>query len=104
MFRRALKSGVRIAFGTDSGVSPHGINSQEFGLLVGLGMSPAAALRAAGPAAADLLGLGKLIGTLEKGREADIVAVPGDPLKDIHATERVFFVMKAGRIFRYAPR
>jgi imidazolonepropionase-like amidohydrolase len=104
MFRRALKSGVRIAFGTDSGVSPHGINAQEFGLLVGLGMSPAAALRAAGPAAADLLGLGKLIGTLEKGKEADIVAVPGDPLKDIHATERVFFVMKAGRIFRYAPR
>jgi imidazolonepropionase-like amidohydrolase len=104
MFRRALKSGVRIAFGTDSGVSPHGINAQEFDLLVGLGMSPAAALRAAGPAAADLLGLGKLIGTLEKGKEADIVAVPGDPLKDIHATERVFFVMKAGRIFRYAPR
>ncbi|PYQ68188.1 MAG: amidohydrolase [Acidobacteria bacterium] len=104
MFRRALKSGVKIAFGTDSGVSPHGLNAREFGLMVGLGMSPAAALRAAGPAAADLLGLGNRIGTLEKGKEADIVAVPGDPLKDIRATERVFFVMKDGRILRYAPR
>ena len=80
------------------------MNAREFGLMVGLGMSPAAALRAAGPAAADLLGLGNRIGTLEKGKEADIVAVPGDPLKDIRATERVFFVMKDGRILRYAPR
>ncbi|HLN80386.1 MAG TPA: amidohydrolase family protein [Thermoanaerobaculia bacterium] len=104
MFKRALKSGVRIAFGTDSGVSPHGINAQEFHLMVDLGMSPAAALRSAGPAAADLLGLGGRIGTLEKGKEADIVAVPGDPLKDIRATERVFFVMRGGRILRYSPR
>jgi imidazolonepropionase-like amidohydrolase len=104
MFRRALKSGVRIAFGTDSGVSPHGINAREFQLMVGLGMSPAAALRSAGPAAADLLGLADRIGTLEKSKEADIVAVPGDPLKDIQATERVFFVMKGGKIIRYSPR
>lgn len=104
MFKRALKSGVRIAFGTDSGVSPHGINAQEFRLMVDLGMSPAAALRSAGPAAADLLGLEKLIGTLEKGKEADVIAVPGDPLRDIRATEKVFFVMKAGRIVRYSPR
>ena len=104
MFRRALKSGVKIAFGTDAGVSPHGINAREFSLMTGLGMSPAAALRAAGPAAADLLGLGSLVGTLEKGKEADIVAVPGDPLADIRATERVFFVMKAGRIVRYNAR
>jgi imidazolonepropionase-like amidohydrolase len=72
--------------------------------MVGLGMSPAAALRSAGPAAADLLGLSDLIGTLEKGKEADIVAVPGDVLKDVRATERVFFVMKAGRIVRYSAR
>ena len=72
--------------------------------MVGLGMSPAAALRSAGPAAADLLGLGNLIGTLEKGKEADIVAVPGDVLKDIRATERVFFVMKGGKIVRYSAR
>jgi len=100
MFRRALKSGVKIAFGTDAGVFPHGQNSKEFGLMVGLGMSPAAALRAAGPAAADLLGLSKDIGTLEPGKEADIVAVPGNPLADIHVTEKVFFVMKGGRIER----
>lgn len=104
MFKRALKSGVRIAFGTDSGVSPHGINAQEFHLMVDLGMSPAAALRSAGPAAADLLGLSDRIGTLEKGKEADIVAVPGDPLKDIRVTQRVFFVMKGGRILRYSAR
>lgn len=104
MFKRALKSGVRIAFGTDAGVSPHGLSAQEFGLMVGLGMPPAAALRSAGPAAADLLGLGNLIGTLEKGKEADIIAVPGDVLKDIRATERVFFVMQGGRIVRYSAR
>ncbi|HZI66790.1 MAG TPA: amidohydrolase family protein [Thermoanaerobaculia bacterium] len=104
MFKRALKSGVRIAFGSDAGVSPHGLSGREFGLMVGLGMSPAAALRSAGPAAADLLGLGNLIGTLEKGKEADIVAVPGDVLKDIRATERVFFVMKGGKIVRYSAR
>jgi imidazolonepropionase-like amidohydrolase len=100
MFRRALKSGVKIAFGTDSAVSPHGINAQEFGLMVGLGMPPGAALKAAGPMAADLLGLSNQIGTLEKGKEADIIAVPGDPLKDIHATEKVLFVMKGGRVFK----
>ena len=80
MFRRALQIGVKIAFGTDSGVSPHGMNAQEFGLMVDRGMSPAAALRTAGPAAADLLGLSREIGTLEVGKEADIVAVPGNPL------------------------
>ncbi len=100
MFRRALKSGVKIAFGTDSAVSPHGINAQEFGLMVGLGMSPAAALRSAGPVAADLLGLSKEIGTIEVGKEGDIVAVPGNPLMDIRATEKVFFVMKGGQIWR----
>ena len=72
--------------------------------MVGLGMSPAAALRSAGPGAADLLGLSSLVGTLEKGKEADIVAVPGDPLKDIHATEHVSFVMKGGNIWRQLSR
>ncbi len=98
--RRAVQMGVRIAFGTDSAVSPHGLNAQEFKLLVDHGMSPAAALRTAGPLAADLLGLSKEIGTLEVGKAADIVAVPGDPLADIKATERVFFVMKNGRVYR----
>lgn len=103
MFRRAVRSGVKIAFGTDSAVSPHGLNAREFALMVELGMSPAAALRTAGPGAAELLGLADRIGTLEKGKEADVVAVPGDPLRDIHATERVFFVMKGGRVVRSAP-
>ncbi len=104
MFRRAQKVGVKIAFGTDSAVSPHGINAQEFALMVGLGMSPAAALRTAGPAAAELLGLASQIGTLEKGKDADIVAVPGDPLKDIRATEKVVFVMKGGKVFKNASK
>ena len=103
MFRRALKAGVKIAFGTDAAFS-YGIQAREFALMTGLGMTNAAALRAAGPAAADLLGLSALIGTLEKGKEADIVAVPGDPLADIHATERVFFVMKGGKIWRQTQR
>jgi imidazolonepropionase-like amidohydrolase len=96
-FRRALKSGVRIAFGTDAAVAPHDLSAREFGLMVGLGMSPAAALRTTATAA-DLLGLGDRLGTLEKGKDADVVAVPGDPLKDIHVTERVVFVMHGGRI------
>lgn len=102
MFRRALKMGVKIAFGTDASVSPHGLSAQEFGLMVGLGMSPGEALRAAGPAAADLLGLSSLIGTLERGKDADIVAVPGDPTKDIRVTERVLFVMKGGKLYKSA--
>jgi len=99
MFRRAQKIGVKIAFGTDAAFS-YGIQAREFSLMTGLGMTPAAALRSAGPAAADLLGLSSLIGTLEKGKEADIVAVPGDPLNDIHSTEKVLFVMKGGKIYR----
>jgi len=99
-FRRALKMGVKIAFGTDSGVSPHGVNAREFKLLVDHGMTPAAALRTAMSSAADLLGIAAKTGTLQAGKEADIVAVPGDPLADITATERVSFVMKGGRIYK----
>jgi len=104
MFRRAVRNGVKIAFGTDAGVSPHGTSAREFALMVDFGgMSPAASLRTTA-AAAELLGLGGLIGTIEKGKEADIVAVPGDPLKDIHVTERVLFVMKGGKVSLTAPR
>ncbi len=99
-FRKALDVGVKIAFGTDSGVSPHGLNAQEFGLMVDRGLPPAAALRAATSSAADLLGLSRQIGTLEPGKEADVIAVPGDPLADIHVMEKVAFVMKGGRIYR----
>jgi len=99
-FKKALKMGVKIAFGTDSSVSPHGINAQEFALLVDHGMSPAAALRSATTVAADLLGLAKLIGALEPGKAADVIAVPGNPLQDIKVMERVKFVMKGGEVFR----
>ena len=99
-FRNALRMGVKIAFGTDSAVSPHGLNAEEFALLVEHGMTPAAALRTATSAASTLLGLDKRTGTLEPGKDADVVAVPGDVLADIHATEKVSFVMREGRIYR----
>jgi imidazolonepropionase-like amidohydrolase len=98
-FKRAVGAGVRIAFGTDSGVSPHGRNAEEFALLVEHGLSPAAALRTSATAAA-LLGVDRITGTLEAGKEADIVAVPGDALRTITATEHVRFVMKGGKIVR----
>jgi imidazolonepropionase-like amidohydrolase len=98
--RRAVKAGVKIAFGTDSAVSPHGRNAEEFALLVDHGLTPAAALRTAMSVDAALLGLDALIGTLEPGKEADVVAVPGDPLADIHATEKVLFVMRGGKVYR----
>jgi imidazolonepropionase-like amidohydrolase len=96
MFKRALALGVKIAFGTDSAVSPHGLNAQEFKLMVDHGMAPAAALRAATQNAADLLGLSKTIGTLEPGKQADVIAVSGDPLANIQLMETVRFVMKGG--------
>jgi imidazolonepropionase-like amidohydrolase len=98
-FKRAVAAGVKIAFGTDSGVSPHGRNAEEFTLLVEHGLSAAAALRTSATAAA-LLGVDRTTGTIEAGKEADIVAVPGDVLKNIGATERVLFVMKGGTIYR----
>lgn len=104
MFRSAVRTGVRIAFGTDSAVSPHGQNAVEFGLEVSLGMSPAAALLSATSVGADLLGLSKDVGTIEKGKFADIVAVPGNPLTDIHQTEHVVFVMKEGKVYKGASR
>jgi imidazolonepropionase-like amidohydrolase len=99
LFRNALKAGVKIAFGTDSAVSRHGLNAREFGIMTGLGMSPAAALHTTQHSAA-LLGLADRLGTIAAGRIADIIAVPGNPLTDITATERVSFVMKDGAIVR----
>jgi imidazolonepropionase-like amidohydrolase len=104
MFRKAVSKGVRIAFGTDAGVFAHGRNAEEFRHMVGLGMTPAAALRAATSVAAELFGVSDRLGTLEAGKVADVVAVPGDPTRDIRQTERVFFVMKDGVVFRNERR
>jgi imidazolonepropionase-like amidohydrolase len=95
-FGRAYKGGVRIAFGTDTGVSVHGQNAREFALMVGAGMPPAEAIKAATVNAADLLGLSATIGTIEAGKAADIVAVDKDPHMDIKALERMRFVMRSG--------
>ncbi len=100
-FRRAIELGVKIAFGTDSAVSPHGRNAEEFALMVQHGMTPAGALRAATAGAADLLGIAGEVGTLEAGKEADVIAVAGDPLRDIAAMHDVRFVMKGGAVARH---
>jgi imidazolonepropionase-like amidohydrolase len=98
MFRTAVRVGVPIALGTDAGVYPHGMNGQEFGLYVNLGMSPAQSLLSGTREAAKLLGVEGEIGTLEAGKVADIVAVPGNVLSDIHATEHPLLVMHLGKI------
>jgi len=100
-FRRALKAGVQIAFGTDAGGFDWKINpAKEFSSMVKFGMTPAQAIRAATVNAAELLGTKDSLGTLEAGKFADIVAVPGDPLSDVSLMEKVDFVMKGGIIYR----
>jgi len=100
LVRRALAMGVKIALGTDAAVYPHGDNALEFVLMVADGMPVAQALHAGTSTAADLLGLANKIGTLENGKIADLVAVPGNPLDDIKVTQSVFFVMKEGIVYR----
>ncbi|MGH9464948.1 MAG: amidohydrolase family protein [Thermoanaerobaculia bacterium] len=99
-FRRAREAGLRIAFGTDSGVSPHGENAREFALMVEGGMPPLEAIRAATATAAEVLGVADELGTLEAGKLADLVAVTGDPLADISLLQRIGFVMKEGVVVR----
>jgi len=98
--RRAYAAGVKIAFGTDQGVGPHGDNALEFGYMVEAGMPPLAAIRSATLEAATLLGLEKELGTVEPGKLADIVAVPGDLLADIRLATKVSFVMKGGTVHK----
>ena len=98
--RKAVPKGVRIAFGTDAGVSKHGRNADEFELMVKHGMTPTQALEAATVNAADLLGLSADVGTLEPGKRADLIAVDGDPLADVTVLKRVPFVMKDGTVFK----
>src|SRR6058998_2979107 len=103
MFRNAVKMGIKISFGTDAAVFPHGQNAKEFKLMVGLGMAPIDALKSATATTAELFGIAQKTGTLEKGKFADVIAMPGDPTADITATERVSFVMKEGKIIRNGP-
>ncbi len=97
---RAVREGVKIAFGTDTGVSKHGDNAQEFALMVEAGMSPEAAIRAATVGASDLLGRSDRIGTIAAGKDADIIAVDGDPLTNVRLLENVGFVMKHGHVYK----
>jgi imidazolonepropionase-like amidohydrolase len=100
MFRQAYAAGVKVAFGTDSGVSNHGDNAREFGYMVEAGMPAAEAILAATRNAADLVGAADRIGSLQAGRFADVIAVAGNPLTDISELRRVTFVMKGGKVVK----
>ncbi|MEM5511544.1 amidohydrolase family protein [Pseudoalteromonas sp. AS84] len=99
-FKLALQNKVNIAFGTDSGVSRHGLNANEFSLMVNNGMSEAQAIKSATIYAAKLLGQSALIGDLSVGKQADIISVNGSPLKNIDVLKNVQFVMKAGQVYK----
>lgn len=99
-FSKAYKAGVKIAFGTDSGVSPHGDNAKEFFYMVEAGMPEYEAIKSATVAASDLLRVSEKYGTLEPGKMADIVAVKGNPLEDIKILQKVSFVMKDGIVYK----
>jgi imidazolonepropionase-like amidohydrolase len=96
----AFKSGVKIAFGTDAAVYPHGLNGHEFGKMVELGLTPLQSIQAGTVNAADLLGWSDRVGTIEAGKFADLVGVTGDPLTDVHVLENVRFVMKGGDVIK----
>jgi imidazolonepropionase-like amidohydrolase len=100
MFKRALQKGVLLAFGSDAAVCPHGSQVVQFAHMVALGMKPLAVLRAATSVDARLLGLDDKLGTLAAGKLADVIAVPGDPSRDIRALEHVRFVMKSGVVYK----
>lgn len=99
-FTRAYPAGVNIAFGTDQGVAPHGDNAKEFAYMVEAGMPLLEALRAATLKGAKVMGMESQIGTIEAAKLADIIAVPGEPSKDISVMSRVGFVMTDGVVYR----
>src|SRR5260370_34710934 len=103
---KAFAAGVKVEFGTDAAVYPHGLNAGEFHVYVSLGMTPLAAIQTATINASDLLGPKFLVGSLEPGKFADVIAVDGDPTKDVTILEHVKFVMKAGTVYtnEYAKR
>jgi imidazolonepropionase-like amidohydrolase len=98
--KKAFDAGVKVAFGTDAAVYPHGLNAGEFHVYVKLGMTPLAAIQTATINASDLLGPKYLVGSLEPGKWADVVAVDGDPTKDVTTLEHVKFVMKGGAVYK----
>ena len=101
-FAKAVKAGVRIAYGTDSGVYPHGWNARQLPFMVRHGMTPMAALRSATVVAAELLGWEDRVGALAPGRLADVIAVPGDPLEDLALLAEIPFVMQGGQVLKWA--
>jgi len=98
--KKAFAAGLKVAFGTDAAVYPHGLNAHEFAVYVRLGMTPLQAIQTATINASDLLGWSAKIGTLEPGKWADLIAVDGDPLKDVTTLEQVKFVMKGGEVVK----
>ena len=100
-FTKAVRAGVKMTFGTDAGVCPHGVNARQFAFMVKYGMTPMQAIQSATVNAADLIGHSELFGSIAAGKSADIVAVKGDPLSDIHVLEHVSFVMKEGTIYKH---
>lgn len=101
-FRKAVEAGVKMSFGTDLGVCPYGSSPKQFAFMVKYGMTPMQAIQAATSNAADLLGHSNEIGSIKLGKSADIVAVSGDPLKDIRVLENIEFVMKEGKVYKEA--
>lgn len=99
-FTKALRAGAKMSFGTDAGVCPHGINARQFAFMVKYGMTPLQAIQSATASAADLLGKSDLLGSVQPGKYADIIAVSGNPLEDIRILENVKFVMKEGKIYK----
>ena len=99
-FQKAVNAGVKMAFGTDAGVYPHGDNAKQFVTMVKFGMTPAQAIRTATQNSADLIGRSKDVGTIEVGKYADIIAVSGDPLQDVTVLQNVGFVMKGGVVYK----
>jgi imidazolonepropionase-like amidohydrolase len=99
-FRKAVKAGVKMSFGTDAGVCPYDRSVRQFALMVKYGMTPMQAIQAATTSAADLLGHSDVVGSIKPGRYADVIAVSGDPLQDIGVLEHVQFVMKDGKVYK----
>src|SRR5437588_8050854 len=99
-FTKALRAGVKLSFGTDAGVCPHGLNARQFAFMVKYGITPLEAIQSATVSAADLLGKSDLLGSIQPGKYADIIAVSGNPLEDIRLLENVKFVMKEGKIYK----